>query len=123
MKHLRTTILVAVLLMSTACTTKPVVLGVTSDEEDDVSTSHMGYSDADPMLFSDSDSSVITALNETPSERHASVSRHSRRARRYPVDSEPESIYDSPHTTSYGRTPSHDKRGCFPCNHKNYDGD
>ena len=39
MKHLRTTILVAVLLMSTMCTTKSVVLGVTSDGEDDVSTS------------------------------------------------------------------------------------
>ena len=39
MKHLRTTILVAVLLMSTMCNTKPVVLGVTSDGEDDVSTS------------------------------------------------------------------------------------
>ena len=123
MKHLFTTIIVAVLHMSTMCTTKSVVLGFTSDEEDDVSTSHMGYSDADSTVFSDSDSSVITALNETPSERHASVSRHSRRARRYPVDSEPESIYDSPHTTSYGRTPSHDKRGCFPYNHKNYDGD
>ena len=123
MKHLHTIMIVAVLHMSTMCSTKSVVLGVTSDGEDDVSTSHMEYSDADSMLFSDSDSSVITAPNETPSERHASVSRHTRRARGYPVDSEPESIYDSPHTTSYGRTPSHDKRGCFPYNHKNYDGD
>ena len=39
MKYLYTAIIVAVLHMSTACNTKPVVLGVTSDGEDDVSTS------------------------------------------------------------------------------------
>ena len=63
MKHLHTTILVAVLLMSTMCNTKPVVLGVTPRGE----RGHSTNASDDEHTYSDNEPSIVLRVKSVRS--------------------------------------------------------
>ena len=89
MKHLRTTILVAVLLMSTMCTTKSVVLGVTPRGE----RGHSTNASDDEHTYSDNEPSIV--FETSPSRRDSIASRYAPSPRGNTVDSDYSSRSDS----------------------------